>query len=318
MKKWFLLLAIVILTTMVYIVIPDKIIVRKQIIANCNINIVNRFLIDTARWFKWWPSRILKTDVKYNFNNLAHHNGLQYKVNNVQYSTLNVVVKNENDSLSSGNITVFELSQVTKKSIFIDWEFELNSGDNPFSRAKSYFLAVRIKNSMDTILDAFRSFAENAKSVYGADFHQTMSHDSLLVTMSFFSSTYPTTDQIYSRIDSIKEFISDYGGTEINFPMLNVSKVSHNYFKIMIGLSVNKIFPDSNRFIIKRFVPWKMVEGLVEGGSYTVEKSFDQLQKYRDENQLTFMAIPFQSLVTDRSKVQDTSRWLTKICAPIP
>jgi hypothetical protein len=42
-----------------------------------------------------------------------------------------------------------------------------------------------------------------------------------------------------------------------------------------------------------------------------------QMKNYISDYQRTVMAIPFQSLVTDRRKEADTTKWLTKLYFPI-
>jgi len=56
----------------------------------------------------------------------------------------------------------------------------------------------------------------------------------------------------------------------------------------------------------------------VIGGSYTVEDALKQMKIYMNDYQKRAMALPFQSLVTDRSKQPDTLKWITRIYTPIP
>jgi effector-binding domain-containing protein len=60
-----------------------------------------------------------------------------------------------------------------------------------------------------------------------------------------------------------------------------------------------------------------MIEAEVTGGVYKVDRAMEQLFKYRDDSHLSIMSIPFELLITDRRKEQDTSRWVTRVCAPI-
>ena len=64
-------------------------------------------------------------------------------------------------------------------------------------------------------------------------------------------------------------------------------------------------------------VPGKILVAEVKGGAYTADEALRQLTMYMDDNHLVSPAIPFQSLVTERSKEPDTTKWITKIYFPV-
>jgi hypothetical protein len=85
----------------------------------------------------------------------------------------------------------------------------------------------------------------------------------------------------------------------------------------MIAIPVNRRLKGTARILPREFVPWKMIEGDVYGGVYTVEKAFGLMQQYRTDNNLSIMALPYQTMITDRRREPDTTKWVTRICAPI-
>lgn len=64
-------------------------------------------------------------------------------------------------------------------------------------------------------------------------------------------------------------------------------------------------------------IPGKILSAEIRGGTYTSKESIKRLELYMDDHKLTSPAIPFESLVTDRSKEADTARWVTKLYYPI-
>jgi hypothetical protein len=64
-------------------------------------------------------------------------------------------------------------------------------------------------------------------------------------------------------------------------------------------------------------IPGKILVTEVKGGNYTTGEALKQLDIYLDDNHLSSPAIPFESLVTDRSQETDTAKWVTKIYYPI-
>ena len=85
----------------------------------------------------------------------------------------------------------------------------------------------------------------------------------------------------------------------------------------MVAIPVSKSIPTNNNFLFKRMVPGKILVTEVKGGTYTTGEALKQLEIYRSDNHLRSPAIPFESLVTDRSREPDTSKWVTKIYYPV-
>jgi hypothetical protein len=315
MKKWLLIPeAIAIMVAGIYLFIPAKLTISKTIIGNCNIAAANRYFTDTSKWIKWWPQNKQNAFTSAGRDTSFTYNGYAYKITGVFYNDVHISIQCSDYCNINSNLRIV---QFNGDSVLIGWEGSLPTGNNPFKKIIAYRHRKEIAENMEAILKSFTSFIEEPSNIYGVDFRHAFSKDSTLVTMNGITSAYPTTAYIYQFIDSLKKYVASQGAKEINYPMLNVSKLNNTQFKTMVALSVNKTLGGNGRIILKRFVPWKMIEGEVHGGPYSVDKAFEQMFNFRDDNHLSIMAIPFQSLITDRSKEQDTTKWITKICAPI-
>jgi hypothetical protein len=55
----------------------------------------------------------------------------------------------------------------------------------------------------------------------------------------------------------------------------------------------------------------------VRGGPHHIKKGLQQLEYYLNDYQRTSPAIPFESLITDRSIQPDTAQWVTRIYYPV-
>jgi hypothetical protein len=85
----------------------------------------------------------------------------------------------------------------------------------------------------------------------------------------------------------------------------------------MVAIPVNKVLRDDDPFAFKRMVPGNILVAEVNGGKYTIEKALAEMELYIKENKLKPPAIPFESMITDRSREPDTSKWVTRIYYPI-
>jgi hypothetical protein len=203
-------------------------------------------------------------------------------------------------------------------SVVIIWNCVLPTGFNPVTRILKYNEAEHIKNNMSEILSSLRLFLDDKKNIYGINLHVIMSKDSTMVLTKRISSTYPGTKEIYDLIGSLKKYIASQKAKEENFPMLHVKKLEDATFETMVAIPVNKELPGNGQISFSRFVPWKVLTAEVTGGEKTVEEALHQMKVFISDYQKTAMAIPFQSLVTDRSKEPDTTKWITNIYTPVP
>ena len=100
--------------------------------------------------------------------------------------------------------------------------------------------------------------------------------------------------------------------------MLHVKTLNDSTFETMVAIPVNKKLEGNGTISFSRFVPWKVLTAEVIGGNKTVEEALKQMKVLISDYQISSMAIPFESLVTDRSQQPDTSKWVTNIYTPVP
>ncbi|HLL44934.1 MAG TPA: hypothetical protein VK369_17410 [Segetibacter sp.] len=98
--------------------------------------------------------------------------------------------------------------------------------------------------------------------------------------------------------------------------MLHVRKTGNGY-ETMVAIPVNRLLESNRQFVFKRMVPGNILVSEVNGGVFTVQEARRQMDNYVEDNELTSPAIPFESLITDRLKEKDTSKWITKLYYPI-
>ena len=57
--------------------------------------------------------------------------------------------------------------------------------------------------------------------------------------------------------------------------------------------------------------------GEVTGGQKEIEEAQKQMELYITDYQRSIIAIPFQMLITDRTREPDSSKWITRIYFPV-
>lgn len=296
----------------IYVFIPGKLEISKIEYINCNVNGAFRTLSDVSSWGKWWPK---KDSVK---NDLAEksffYNGYNYHLSNKFYNAIEVSIMDNNSSIDS-RINILDINV---DSIVLIWKCHLPTTLNPITKILKYRQAEIIKNNMIDILSNLHSFLNKKGNIYGINLHVTMSKDSTMVLTKNISSQYPTTSEIYHLVENLKKYIASQGAKENNFPMLHVKEMADSKFETMVAIPVNKELPGNGQILYSRFVPWKVLTAEVKGGNYSVNEALRQMKIYMSDYRKTAMAIPFASLVTDRSNEPDTLKWITRIYTPVP
>jgi hypothetical protein len=60
-----------------------------------------------------------------------------------------------------------------------------------------------------------------------------------------------------------------------------------------------------------------ILSGEVIGGPQEIDAATKQFELYIHDYQRTIIAIPFQMLITDRTKEPDSTKWITRIYYPV-
>ena len=141
--------------------------------------------------------------------------------------------------------------------------------------------------------------------------------DSVLVTHNWHTAGFPETAVVYDEIGRLEKHLEQYGATATNMPMLHIKKSETGGYDIMAAIPINKEVPVSKGIEIKRLFPGNTLISVVKGGYATVEKAEAAFERYKTDYTFVSPAIPFQSLVTNRMAVADSSKWITKLYYPI-
>ena len=302
-----LLCAVIISLASVYIFVSNPIIVSKAETIESSERIISQHINERAERVKWWPEKSAVTE------DVMFLNGLEYKFKASNLNLNEISIRKgdfETKSLISWQV-------VSKNTLQISWRTAIPPSYNPITRFLQYQNAREVKKNMDIILESLLNYVVQSKNVYGFDIKRSLVKDTLLASSSMIHFTSPETRAVYSLIDSVKRFVANNNLKQVNPPMLNVFKDEKGNYQTIVALPVNREFKSTGNIEIKKMVPGNILEMTVKGGPKTIEKGFNQIKMYVNDFQLISPAMPFESLITDRAKQPDTSKWVTKIYYPI-
>ncbi|HEV8286522.1 MAG TPA: hypothetical protein VGQ09_19570 [Chitinophagaceae bacterium] len=309
--SWIVLILLFVLVAAAYASIPGKITVSSVSSFGANREGVYRFLINESNWKKWWPGSVSKGS---NGSLLFRYEGYDFQIEKIFYDVIQLKFRSNKNSFGS----FLKVIPYAIDSIGVELSSELNTGSNPFSRISTYFRAKKIKHSLDEIVLSLGKYAGDVKNIYGIGIKkEKVQYQHLISTKQSFAH-YPTTEDIYILIGKLRDYINKSGGKELFSPMLNVKRIDSSIYEAQVGMPVDKELPSLDNITSK----WMMkggniLTGEVIGGQKQIDEATKQFEIYIRDYQRSIIAIPFQMLITDRTKQPDSTRWVTYIYYPV-
>lgn len=286
-----------------FILIPSQIHITQKIGVRASQNGITKLLLNKEEWRQWWPS---DTQIyQYRSNDFFLGQPLLHKV------TMEI---------KSGNhraLAYFSALSYNDDSSIVMAQVVLPAVSNPFKKVSQYLAANKLKRDLSVLLLRLRSSAENTYHIYGLHIHEEKVVDSTLVAIKKTFRNYPDDKAIYALITELKNYIFSKDVQQTNYPMLHMQQEDSVSYEVMVAIPINKVLKGNGTIVPKRMVLGKILTAEVKGGEKTVEKAMFEMEEYVHDYHRPSPAIPYESLVTDRSKEPDTSKWITKIYYPV-
>ncbi|MDB5229973.1 MAG: GyrI-like protein [Chitinophagaceae bacterium] len=312
MKKGLLILSGIIIIALIctYLFIPSKINVIASTEANMNADAVFRTLRTETTWQKWWPGKIEKENQK----NIFTWNGNRFSIGQISYNAFQM-----NTDINGNHFeSLLYLVPGENNKVLINWETNYKASTNPFVRIKQYLYAKKLENAFTSVLSKIKSYVQSSANVYGFDIQKEKVAYEYVTTSAATFNHDPLPKEIYSLVGVITSYVEQNGGKVIGYPILNITSADSAHFETRIAIPTNKKLSSTNTILSK----WMMKGGYiltteVKGGKRNIEQAMQQVNQFLIDNHYSRIAIPFQSLITNRLNEPDTNKWITKVYYPV-
>jgi hypothetical protein len=308
MRKWVIVFlgGVVLLLAAVYFFIPNIIKFKSNVAIKATRPGIHRMLLDKSNMAKWWPGKII--------NDSFYLNSFVYQINNSNITVMPIGINGKKSTIA----TSLYLIEIKKDSTLLEWVGAMVSSYNPIKRFKAYLKARKINNNMETLLQKMKTFYAIPENIYGFKIKEELVVDSILIQTSDRCKGYPNSQFIYNLISKLRNYAANYTANETGYPMLNVNATDSVTFNVKVALPIDKVLPTLGDVLQKRMLGrGNILVTEVKGGIDITNKAFIEIQKYAEDYQRSAPAIPFYSLITDRLKEPDTTKWVTKIYFPV-
>lgn len=272
----------------------------------CTENGAIRQLHDSTKWSLWWPGKKIN-DRTYSFSNKT------FNIRDIILPGIATNIYNNGDSVKA----FFQVSKLKPDSTIFQWSFTYRYSSNPITRIQQYFNLNNVKADLRNFIAAVKPYFEKEENIYGMKIEQQKVKDSSLISMKQIFDHYPSTEEIYKMVNSLKEYVQKKQGEQTNPPMLNIFPVTGSSYEVMVAIPTKWDLPEERNFKLKKMVLGNILVGEIKGGLSTVMNAEKQMANYVFDYGKASPAIPFQSLVTDRSLETDSSKWITRLNYPI-
>lgn len=297
---------LLILTCSVYVFIPNIITLKNSVGIKTSQKGLHRMLLNRKSIKNWWPGTTS--------NDSFYLNGNSYQIYNNSFSLLPVIIENKEVSIKS---TLFLISPQTD-SVSLEWVATTASSYNPLKRFSAYLKARQLSSEMNTILKKMQEYFAKPENIYGFDIKKELVVDANLISTSGLCKGYPSTEFTYSLISKLEGYANAQNTKITGYPMLNTEQTDSNDYFVRVALPLEKIIPSDEDIQQKRMLKnGNILVTEVKGGNLKAREAFDQIILYADDYNRTSPAIPFYSLVTDRTKEPDSTKWITKVYYPV-
>ena len=313
MKRIFLGLTVFLflLIATVYAFIPGKLTVSSASSFKANQESVYRFLINDSNWQKWWPGTISKSS---RGSLLFRYKDYDFQIGQIFYNVIQLKIGKDNNSSSS----LLKIIPYSVDSIGVELSSDLNSRQDPISRISAYSRARKIKHVLDDIVLAIQKYTGNLRNIYGISINKEKVQYQYVLSEKKSFTHYPTTEDVYEIIERLRNYIGRSGAKELFWPMLNIKHTESIGYIAQVGIPVDRELPQKENITSK----WMMkggniLSGQVTGGPKQIDEAIKQMEMYIRDYQRSIIAIPFQMLITDRTKEPDSTKWITRIYYPV-
>ncbi len=307
MKKVVIAISIIIVCYFIFAISKpsnDKVL---DVSVNCNAAALTRNILDLNTWQKWWPGKKMN-DTTFSFG-VVNYNLKKIVVNGVFFNVSSDTKK------QSGFL---QISAINDTSCSLVWNPTFVSSPNVKDKLLHPFSKNMLKDNIDKLLDSIKNHFSNPTNIYGFKANITKVIDPHLISIKKTYAQYPTTTEIYNSIEKLEAYAVLNGATRTNAPMMNVHQSEiGNTLDVMIAIPVNIPLKASGEFLPKFMIKGALLEAEIKGGATNVEKCLAEFSNYLTDFKLSAPAIPYQSLITDRSKILDSNIWITKIYQPV-
>ena len=267
---------------------------------------ISRIIVNKKYWGNWWPGTVSNDSVLVFENTELHIDMLL--LNGFKAKTLNTTIP---AALELQTIATYN----AETALTLNVDFKLST--NPLIKLYQYVLYRSEQKKYEQLFKNLTLSFSNVKRVYGFDIQMGKVPNAYYVSVKTYLDHYPTTEEVYTSIDEVRNFIQSKNSKVMNEPIFNVFKEEENKYLLMVAVASDREIPTEGKFLQKNMMLGNIVVAGVKGGYDAINKCKEAVQFYISDFRKVSPAIAFERLITNRLQEKDSSKWITTINYPV-
>ncbi len=299
-------LGIIVILIVIIFILPTKKEFTQTLTVQCPNNAVTRNISNAKNWSNWWPGKKI------------NDSSFIFKKKNIQ---INIILLNgfkattlNNDIVTTLDFQFSPLSGFSSQFVF-NTVFEFSK--NPLKKIIQYLSYYNEKEDYIFFMSSLKEHFSSIEKVYGFKIEQQKVPNWSYISTKKSYQHFPTTEEIYSLIDELNQYILQQKSKAVNFPILNIHTDNNKEYDAMVAVATDQNLPSTNNFFIKNMMLGNILVAEVKGGNSKIEQCQQAMKYYVDDYQKSSPAISFQRLITNRLIEKDSTKWITTINYPI-
>ena len=290
-----------------YIFIPNIITLKSSAAIKVTPKGLHRVLLDKQSMAKWWPGNIS--------NDSFYFNGRSYQIYDNTISLMPINIIENNEAIINSSLLIIKIET---DSVKLEWLGNYITSYNPINRLSAYFKAKDINNDMNTILQKIQQNYSLPKNIYNCTIKEEQVVDANLISTFGKCKDYPSNTFIYSLINKLDVYANQQQTKITGYPMLNIESTDSANYLVRVAVPLEKVIPQSGDILQKRMLQnGNLLVTEIKGGNFKTSEAYKQIIIYANDYERNTPAIPFYSLITNRLKETDSTKWITKIYCPV-
>ena len=306
MKKGLYILVPVLFFVIISYLLPNEKVTTETVSVPMPVDAVTRVMTNQQEWAKWFPGTKVNDSVfTYYESPITIHKVL---MNGFKATMINKGVEVDLDFsfIADHNAKVsFTLNTIMKITY------------NPLLRFKQFLSLNSVENDCKRLLYQMQDYFSDVEKVYGFPIQMQKVPNSSYVSAKQTYDHEPTTDEIYTLIDEVNEFIDGVEVKIVNYPILNVFKEDSSSYTAMVAVATERDIPSSGKFMLKNMMLGNVVVCEVTGDKNVIQQCNEAVKNYVQDHRKTSPAISFERLITNRRTIRDSTKWRTTINYPV-
>ncbi len=298
---------VVVLFFIIYLFIPNKIVVTENLVVPQSSTGVTRGLMNIQYWDKWMPYKSIEGHTF-----ILAGGKLEVVESFLSSAKTNFILEDFSTPVTFSAVASGKDSSLIRYEAIID-----NRHVSPIQRIQDYLMSKKIKAQMNIVLEAAGKNYSTTQGIYGFTITQERVKDSVLATTHQIYADTPSLVQLYNMIHLLEAHVQKNNGTIHGDPMVNITRLNEKEVFAQVAYPLAKSIPEGNDIQIKKMVLGNILTVKVVGNVNKVAHAFEETQNYMHDRSKSSPAIPFVVYNTNRLQENDPKKWVSTIYYPV-